>query len=51
MHFPLLILPVFKDGVGKPHPRVVLAELREQVVSDKPHGTGQDDEHHAEKRL
>lgn len=51
LHIPLPVLPVFKDRVRHPHPWVVLAELREQVVGDEPHSAGQDEEHHAEKRL
>lgn len=50
-HLPLLILPVFQDGVRDPHPRVVLAELREQVMGHKAHGAGQDEQHDAEDRL
>lgn len=50
-HFLLLILFAFKDGVWNPHPRVMLAELWEQVVGYKPHSAGQDKQHDAEKRL
>lgn len=50
-HFPLLILSVFKDGVWNPHPRVMFAQLGEQVVGYKPHGSSQDEEHNAEKGL
>lgn len=50
-HLPLPILSVPKNGVGDPHPRVVLAELGEQVVGYKPHGGGQDKQHDAEEGL
>lgn len=50
-HFPLPILPAPQDGVRDAHPRVVLAELREQVVGHEAHGAGQDEQHDAEERL
>lgn len=45
------MLPALEHGLREPHPRVVLAELREQVVGHEAHGAGQHGEHDAEERL
>jgi hypothetical protein len=37
--------------VRHPHPGVVLAELRQQVVGDQSHGACQDAQHNAEEGL
>lgn len=50
-HFPLLILSALKHRVRDPHPGVVLAELREQVMRDEAHSACQGKQHHTEKWL
>lgn len=49
--FKLMVLLGLEDGVGDPQPRVMLPQLGDQVVSDKPHCPRQSVQHNGHKGL
>lgn len=49
--FKLVVLLGLEDWVGDPQPRVMLPELRDQVVGYKPHSPRQSIQHYGHKGL
>lgn len=49
--FKLMVLLGLEDWVGDPQPRVMLPQLRDQIVGDKPHCPRQSVQHNGHKRL